>query len=80
MTLRVCLHISVDCSIHVISRVSVEESRHCETSMISVDFVSNRDGDFEELINRNRTIASSAITKAISAATSGLEFHKLFFV
>ncbi|KAF4083586.1 hypothetical protein AMELA_G00143390 [Ameiurus melas] len=29
------------------------------------------DGDFEELINRNRTIASSAITKAISAATSG---------
>ncbi|KAG7327817.1 hypothetical protein KOW79_009423 [Hemibagrus wyckioides] len=29
------------------------------------------DGDFEELINRNRTIASSAITKAISTATSG---------
>ncbi|KAI5607803.1 cleavage and polyadenylation specificity factor subunit 6 isoform X3 [Silurus asotus] len=29
------------------------------------------DADFEELINRNRTIASSAITKAISAATSG---------
>ncbi|MCJ8738065.1 hypothetical protein PDJAM_G00031250 [Pangasius djambal] len=29
------------------------------------------DGDFDELINRNRTIASSAITKAISAATSG---------
>ncbi|XP_047666512.1 cleavage and polyadenylation specificity factor subunit 7 isoform X7 [Tachysurus fulvidraco] len=30
-----------------------------------------RNAVFEELINRNRTIASSAITKAISAATSG---------
>ncbi|KAM9408978.1 cleavage and polyadenylation specificity factor subunit 7-like [Pholidichthys leucotaenia] len=29
------------------------------------------DGDFEELINRNRTIASSAITKAVSGAATG---------
>ncbi|XP_041842999.1 cleavage and polyadenylation specificity factor subunit 7-like [Melanotaenia boesemani] len=29
------------------------------------------DGDFEELMNRNRTIASSAITKAVSGATAG---------
>lgn len=30
-----------------------------------------RDPEFEELINRNRTVASSAITKAMSAATKG---------
>ncbi|XP_076879196.1 cleavage and polyadenylation specificity factor subunit 7-like [Brachyhypopomus gauderio] len=29
------------------------------------------DGEFEELMNRNRTIASSAITKAMSGATTG---------
>ncbi|KAM9765084.1 cleavage and polyadenylation specificity factor subunit 7-like [Menidia menidia] len=29
------------------------------------------DRDFEELMNRNRTIASSAITKAVSGATAG---------
>ncbi|XP_069553720.1 cleavage and polyadenylation specificity factor subunit 7-like isoform X2 [Brachyistius frenatus] len=29
------------------------------------------DGDFEELMNRNRAIASSAITKAVSGATAG---------
>ncbi|XP_060797871.1 cleavage and polyadenylation specificity factor subunit 6 [Neoarius graeffei] len=37
----------------------------------STKFSQPGDGDFEELINRNRTIASSAITKAMSAATSG---------
>ncbi|XP_053173062.1 cleavage and polyadenylation specificity factor subunit 7-like isoform X1 [Scomber japonicus] len=29
------------------------------------------DGDFEELMNRNRAVASSAITKAVSGATAG---------
>lgn len=29
------------------------------------------DGDFEELMNRNKVIASSAITKAVSGATAG---------
>ena len=29
------------------------------------------DGEFEELMNRNRAIASSAITKAVSGATAG---------
>lgn len=29
------------------------------------------DRDLEELMNRNRTIASSAITKAVSGATAG---------
>ncbi|RVE74459.1 hypothetical protein OJAV_G00022430 [Oryzias javanicus] len=29
------------------------------------------DGDFEELMNRNQTIASTAITKAVSGATAG---------
>ncbi|XP_017260918.1 cleavage and polyadenylation specificity factor subunit 7 [Kryptolebias marmoratus] len=31
----------------------------------------NKDGDFEELMTRNKTIASSAITKAVSGATAG---------
>ncbi|XP_061598559.1 cleavage and polyadenylation specificity factor subunit 7-like [Cololabis saira] len=31
----------------------------------------NTDADFEELMNRNRTIASSAISKAVSGATAG---------
>uniref|UniRef100_A0A096M939 Cleavage and polyadenylation specific factor 7 n=1 Tax=Poecilia formosa TaxID=48698 RepID=A0A096M939_POEFO len=31
----------------------------------------SEDGDFEEMMNRNRAIASSAITKAISGATAG---------
>lgn len=28
-------------------------------------------GDFEELMNRNRAVASSAISKAVSGATAG---------
>ncbi|XP_026234297.1 cleavage and polyadenylation specificity factor subunit 7 [Anabas testudineus] len=31
----------------------------------------NTSGDFEELMNRNRAVASSAITKAVSGATAG---------
>ncbi|XP_074522539.1 cleavage and polyadenylation specificity factor subunit 7-like [Halichoeres trimaculatus] len=31
----------------------------------------NTNGDFEELMNRNRAVASSAITKAVSGATAG---------
>ncbi|KAF7664621.1 hypothetical protein LDENG_00171470, partial [Lucifuga dentata] len=31
----------------------------------------NADGDFEELMNRNRAVTSSAITKAVSGATTG---------
>ncbi|KAM7406065.1 hypothetical protein PAMP_000469 [Pampus punctatissimus] len=31
----------------------------------------NTDGDFEELMSRNRAVASSAITKAVSGATAG---------
>lgn len=47
----------------------------------SVSFSSSRDseaptpqmpeGEFDELMNRNRAIASSAITKAVSGATAG---------
>lgn len=29
------------------------------------------DADFEELMNRNRAVASTAITKAVSGATAG---------
>ncbi|MEQ2206146.1 hypothetical protein XENOCAPTIV_024229, partial [Xenoophorus captivus] len=32
----------------------------------------SENGDYEELMNRNRTIASSAITKAVSGATAGM--------
>lgn len=35
------------------------------------DVPSGPDGEFEELMNRNRTIASSAISKAMSGATTG---------
>ncbi|XP_017573638.1 cleavage and polyadenylation specificity factor subunit 7 isoform X2 [Pygocentrus nattereri] len=47
---------------------STAYSRHREGD---VPAVLTPEGEFEELMNRNRTIASSAITKAMSGATTG---------
>ncbi|XP_041789983.1 cleavage and polyadenylation specificity factor subunit 7-like [Chelmon rostratus] len=43
------------------SKVYSQQKHMCQTT----------DGDFEELMNRNRAVASSAITKAVSGATAG---------
>ncbi|XP_030650335.1 cleavage and polyadenylation specificity factor subunit 7-like [Chanos chanos] len=51
------------------SSSSTVYSRHSRESEVSTPPLS--EGEYEELINRNRTIASSAITKAISGATAG---------
>ncbi|XP_026853746.2 cleavage and polyadenylation specificity factor subunit 7 [Electrophorus electricus] len=47
---------------------STAYSRHREGDVPSA---LQSEGEFEELMNRNRTIASSAITKAMSGATTG---------
>ncbi|KAL6468548.1 hypothetical protein MHYP_G00220720 [Metynnis hypsauchen] len=48
---------------------STAYSRHSREG--DVPAVLTPEGEFEELMNRNRTIASSAITKAMSGATTG---------
>ncbi|KAK2868891.1 hypothetical protein Q7C36_000762 [Tachysurus vachellii] len=53
------------------SNNSSNNNSSSDNSRTRTAFSRPRNGVFEELINRNRTIASSAITKAISAATSG---------
>lgn len=43
----------------------------CQQSVFFRHSSRSTDADFEELMNRNKAVASSAISKAVSGATAG---------
>ncbi|XP_062868767.1 cleavage and polyadenylation specificity factor subunit 7-like isoform X2 [Trichomycterus rosablanca] len=62
-------------SLHInpsfVSGHNTHNTHNSGSSNSNTPYSQNRDGESEELINRNRTVASSAIKKAMSEATSG---------
>lgn len=62
--------------VKVVSNICVNGNIILSANMMTVCLLcrhtpKSTDGDFEELMNRNRAVASSAITKAVSGATAG---------
>lgn len=59
---------------HIVKIAIFNNCKH-PVKLVLVFFRQNHcinDADFEELMNRNRAVTSTAITKAVSSATAGV--------